>query len=344
MSINETYNSLSSKSSFEELLKLSYSRLSDFDKNGPQCLIKRSKISGEGVSIGSITDDWLFERDKFFDKYFEATAPKPTASSLVLYEALKAKYETYPTVEEIIETAKENKLWSAAKDEAALLKRFDKPDFWAYLNESYDSADKTVVSTEELMLGQELAAILQSHPNSNYIFDSSCENLYQVEVEYTYRGVILRGFLDIVRINHDNKTIRFIDLKTGAPNTEEFLQSFIKHRYYLQAAVYTKAFDWLCKELNLVGYSLLPFQFLYISRYQKIPEVHTITDKWLNGALHGFKLNGKYKRKGLNELIDEAVWHFSNNIFECSKQTFEAKGQQVLIDDLIEVEYEEEQI
>jgi len=52
-------------------LKLSYSRVSDFDRNGPKCLIKRTFVENDGAKIGSITDDLLYTKlvdKKYFDK------------------------------------------------------------------------------------------------------------------------------------------------------------------------------------------------------------------------------------------------------------------------------------
>jgi len=51
-------------------LKLSYSRVSDFDRNGPKCLIKRTFVENDGAKIGSITDDLLYTKlvdKKYFD-------------------------------------------------------------------------------------------------------------------------------------------------------------------------------------------------------------------------------------------------------------------------------------
>ena len=43
-------------------LKLSYSRISDFDRNGPKALIRPSNPDGEGLRFGSYVDDLLLDR------------------------------------------------------------------------------------------------------------------------------------------------------------------------------------------------------------------------------------------------------------------------------------------
>ena len=43
-------------------LKLSYSRISDFDRNGPKALIRPSNPDGEGLRFGSYVDDLLVDK------------------------------------------------------------------------------------------------------------------------------------------------------------------------------------------------------------------------------------------------------------------------------------------
>ena len=59
---------------------LSYSRVADFSKNGPKALIIRQKLEGDGIKIGSLTDDWLFNQKNFNDIYFVFNGEKPTAT------------------------------------------------------------------------------------------------------------------------------------------------------------------------------------------------------------------------------------------------------------------------
>ena len=43
-------------------LRLSYSRISDFDRNGPKALIRPSNPEGDGLRFGSYVDDLLVDR------------------------------------------------------------------------------------------------------------------------------------------------------------------------------------------------------------------------------------------------------------------------------------------
>ena len=96
------------------------------------------------------------------------------------------------------------------------------------------------------------------------------------------------------------------------------------------------AFEYICKDLGLKGYKLNPFEFLYLSRYEKIPTFYKVTDKWHIAARNGYKINGR-QIKGLDELIDEIKWHWDNKIFDKSKTLYESNGQLLLKDDFITI-------
>ena len=50
-------------------LRLSFSRVSEFDRNGPRSLIDRKKISGEFLDFGSLVDDMLQPDFNIDDKF-----------------------------------------------------------------------------------------------------------------------------------------------------------------------------------------------------------------------------------------------------------------------------------
>lgn len=320
-------------------IALSYSRISDYDRNGPRALNTRTEVSGEGVKIGSITDDWLFDKENFEDKYFIYEGEKPTATLGKLVDIILKNYNAPPNKDEVLLIIEANEFWKRSKPET-LLTYFDIPEFWEYLEAQYKSRVKNLVTTSELDLGKELASVLETHSFSKYIFENNnnIERINQYKFEYFYNNIKLRGIIDIIVIDHTNKTVQLIDLKTGQDNAENFMNSFIKYRYYFQSLIYQNSFDIICKNLNLVDYKLLPFQFLYIGRKQKMPLVYTVTDKWFKGAQFGFKTAGGYNYKGLDVLLDEIKWHWDNKVFEMTKDIFTNKGNIFLEDQFINVE------
>jgi len=329
--LNELFGSSPNK----EKLYLSYSRTSDFDRNGPQCLIKRTFVDNEGAKIGSITDDLLYNRlvDKtyFKKRYYQYDSKKPTATTLKLCNYITTNYAKKPNLNQILQIIKDNKFWSGTTDDEKLIAKFNTKQFWDYITAFYESKTKTIVSSSEYYLAKDLVDTIMTHKYSSYIFDSDQQNIYQFPIKFKLKHFVFRGILDILRIDHKNKEVTMIDLKTGKEDAENFMISFLKWRYDLQSAVYSLAFKSICKELNLKDYKLKPFEFLYISRYQKIPLLYEVSDTWHKASLYGFSTSKKYYR-GLYELIDIIKWHWDNKVFDSTKEIYESNGR-ISIDD-----------
>lgn len=312
-------------------LALSYSRLSDFDRNGPKALNKRSTVKREGVRIGSLVDDLLLNKSNFNKIYYLYDGVKPTATLGKLCDIVLENYKKPPSKNVILKIIKKNNLWKKYKEEK-LLEAFDIPLFWDYVKNSFKAKNKILVTSPDLQLSESLVNILKTHEYSKDIISNGLTHYNQFKFSMEYKGFILRGIIDKVVIDHTLKTVRLIDLKTGQGPASKFIKSFMDWRYYLQEAVYMKAFKTLCATLGLKGYKLLPFQFLYISRYEQVPLLFTVSTKWHNAAINGFTTNSGYKYKGLHELLDEIQWHMDNKIFNVSKYVHESNGS-VLLDD-----------
>jgi len=120
-------------------LVLSYSKVSDYDKNGASALLEKTFTQGKGLKLGSLVDDILFNKDKFNDKYYIGQFNEPIATSGILTKIITTNYNEVPTKEVVLEIVKLNNLWGRTKDEDKLISYFDKDDFWGYLEEYYNT-------------------------------------------------------------------------------------------------------------------------------------------------------------------------------------------------------------
>jgi len=321
-------------------IKLSYSRVSDFYKNGPQALIKKRSLNNEGVRIGSLVDDLLYSKmvdKKHFNKlYYIYDGAKPSATLGKLVNIIIENKNKLPTKRQVANIVKKNSYWSNIKNPELLNRKWDIDQFWNYLKAFYSSKNKIIVGTEDYAYAEELVNVLLTHPFSKNLFIET-ENkttLYQFPIRFKFKGFLLRGILDFIRIDHQNKTVRLIDLKTGKDDPEYFTSAFVKYRYDLQEAVYTQAFKSITKTLKLKNYTLEPFEFLYLSRYVKTPIIYKVPEKWHIAAKQGYTLNGRHV-PGLYELIDDIKWHWDNKVFDKSRVLHESNGILNLKDDFI---------
>lgn len=325
-------------------LKLSYSRISDFDRNGPKALVKRSDPDGDGLKFGSLTDILLLDKitgsNYFKQKYYLYDGNKPGATLGILCDIILDSYDKLPDKETILKIIKNNNFWSRTKDDVKLVAEFDKEEFWEYLTTKFNVKDRIVVAYSDYEDAISCVNLLINHKHTYKLFNHNIEgvkNYYQFPFEFKYKGFILRGVIDKLTIDDKNKIVYIEDIKTGSSKAIEFTKSFLKYRYDFQEAVYMLAFDDICNKLNLKNYNLAPFKFIFIGRHEKIPHVFEISTKWHNAALKGFKTKSGYSYKGLDENLELIYYHWKHKLYEYSKEVYENNGNLILNDDFIEV-------
>lgn len=320
-------------------LRLSYSRVSDFDRNGPRALLERSKISGEFLDFGNLVDDMLQPSFVFSDKYYEYSGYKPTAMLGTLCdEILRLKNENKGLQLDddfIINLIKDMGLWKTTKKDELLRAKFT-PEALNYVKAMVESKGKTLITTALLMEAEEYIIALKTHIHTKEFL--KLDLLYQVEVNFRYKNFMFKSFLDYIYVDHDNKTIRGIDLKSGSKPVDEFISNFIKYRYYQQGFLYQTALEsYIDEHSELSDYELLPFQFLYCGRRQQLPVFLTMTDKWHEAARDGFVTNAGYEYKGVSELVDNIEWHWRNGVFNMSQELNDSNGVININDNIINI-------
>lgn len=320
---------------------LSYSRISDFDRNGCRALTERTFVGGDGVKIGGLTDDlitdYVTKSNILKENYFIFNGDKPTAMLGKLADIILDNYKKIPSKKEILKIINDNNFWTNIKNPDILISKIYDSDLLSYLNAMYISKEKTLITTKELMLAEELRDTIIMHNNTKFLFDNKFELVVQKKFEFIYKNFKLRGILDFILIDHKKKEVEFIDLKTGKNSLLDFKTSYIKWRYYLQECIYKKAFEQIMIDLNLKGYSLKTFKFLYIGRYEKIPFLFEIPSKWSEAALKGFTTMQGFTYRGLDELLEEIRWHLTNRIFDLPREIYESNGAMILDDSFIKL-------
>ena len=128
-----------------------------------------------------------------------------------------------------------------------------------------------------------------------------------------YQGVILgdiktvfdQGFsfkarskFDIVCIDETNKKIYPYDLKTTSKKEWEFIDSFFKYGYDIQASIYTTLLKQKVDEIDTKGeWSIEPFRFIVVNTETPDPIVY----KFEPPLTKSFWMSGKNRRTKLHE-------------------------------------------
>ena len=292
---------------------------------------------------GAAVDCMLTEPDKFKNRYAVSTLEVPggmmgefikTYIHFIIQKDLSKEYQKRKRYEDVVRKAAYDNSGFKIKYES-VIKKFEAPEIQEYVNFTLDNIDKTILSVEEHTQTINMVNMLTSSEYTSKYFTTAgplqdITNQLEFEMEYTTdlgKDYIIKGIIDKVIIDHHNKTIQAVDLKTTGKSVYNFEISYIKYAYYRQAAIYTKFLEQ--KMLTQYpGYEIKPFLFIVIeTACNNPPLIFKISSEDLKvGWNGGVSVYTNKKVKGVTELIKEVEWHQDTNNWEIKKEIEENSG------------------
>jgi hypothetical protein len=308
---------------------LSYSKLSQFFKNGAKALISNEKIDTPSLRFGSLVDCILTAPEEFDDRFYVADIDKFSDKIREMIEyiyQLNVGDDDDRGLSEInsiqlLQVLDEFNYQSGWKDKTRVDKLIELgSDYYTVLKYS---TGKTVISPQEFSEAQQCVMTLKTHPFTYQIFECNEDEeiFYQLKFKTQVEGVPFRFMMDICKVNHKNKTILPIDLKTSGKSSEDFEKSFLDWCYWIQGGSYRFSLTYICEGDDYFDdFEILPFQFLVINKNDLNPLIWEMNSVEIND----FIMN-KY---GLNwySLLRDANWHLQNGKFDYSRRSYENKG------------------
>jgi len=302
---------------------------------GPQYYKSRNddKEQKEHFIIGSLVDCFLTEPELFKNKYAVeeleefTNFPRPqmkkyvevfaeTGDSGKAFEAVGFKKgNLLDVIEEFNKTGKEyaDYLTNKAK----------------FIN---DNKDKTIISKEQYDKAKAISNSLQNSQFTKKYFQKPSENIEVISQLEIYWHMYRNNFkckLDRVIVDHKNKTIQPIDIKTTGKHVSNFNDSFFGFRYDIQASLYNQG---LCdfvyrKDSKYYGYSILPFLFIVEStKYIGTPLIYSVEPNVLMASENGISGHTGVYYQGWRELLERLLWHKSNNAWDYTREQYENEG------------------
>lgn len=302
----------------------------------------------EHFIIGSAVDCLLTQSTTFADKFYISNLqnkPSDTIKSIinqvfdiVSKETFINSISDYPSL--ILKACDQHAYQSRWNNQTRIDKICEYFEYWEDLKKAIG---KQVLSQEEYDLISRIVMSIKTNENTSKYFQKErlLEIFYQYEIYFIYEGIECKALLDMVIIDHINKTIQPIDIKTMGDYTINFPKSLRQRRYDLQASWYTEALK--SKEIYTT-YKILPFKFIVESTIEPgIPLVFTCTEDLLFTGKYGIPkhdliglstINDKDKRflhrqntiKGFHQLIEDYKWYLENN-FEKRRDIVEQQGE-----------------
>ena len=265
---------------------LSYSTLAKFAREGFNKLDSLfDKVETPSLTFGSAVDALITGGQEEFDNNFMvADFEVPTDSVLkmvlVLFEEFGVTHNTLSSIpnEEIIGRTEALKYQLNWKPETRA--KVIKEQGGTYYSLLYSANGRKIIDTATMeQIDAAVRALRHSRgtefffaPNNQFNTDIVRE--YQLKFKAILHGVNYRCMADLLVVDHANKIVYPIDLKTSSHTEWDFYQSFIQWRYDIQARLYWRIIrDNMDRDPMFKDYKLADYKFIVVNRNTLTPLV-----------------------------------------------------------------------
>lgn len=315
---------------------ISYSALSTFAREGPRIIPHLYDAKdAEALRFGSLVDCLMTEPETLEERFLIADFPQTSAKIEIIckrvYESTDGIYSSLTNVgpNVLLRIIQDEGYYPNWKDETRLRDVITKGrDFFSLLSLA---GDRTVMSTDDYQRAQGCIEALRTNPFTAPIFGvdpfgDNIEKEYQLKFKsHTVAEHPVRCMFDFMIVDHTNRTIRPIDLKTTGKDEEKFEESFVQWMYMLQGTLYSQTLkDVLSKDEYFKGFTILPYWFIVINRFNQTPMSWEFKETFWEGDFIDNKTGDVIK--GWRTLLHELLWHRENNLYDYSYETYQKNG------------------
>lgn len=271
---------------------------------------------------GKIVHALLLEEEKFKDLFIISPANLPTGNLRTVidrvfyhHQELKRNGDSREKLEEfdqaILDVMKDMNYHQSLKTDQQRLDKIltaEASNYWGFLQQK---GSKTLIDQESYEFCKSAVELIKTNKQLCSLIGCSLtefdnkevynETPFQIDLPGKPFG--LKGIVDNIVIDHDNRTICVNDIKTTSKDLKDFPESIEYYSYWLQAVIYVSMAALKHEDLINQGYQL-KFHFVVIDRaFQTyaFPVQESTLSKWLD----------KYR-----EVIDIAYWHYTNKSYE----------------------------
>lgn len=320
---------------YKDMSRISNSNIGWFIKKGPLYLKNMLDGKAEGLKAsflekGTMIHEYILQPEEFWKDYiildFEIPKVKQQKDFCEFYVnlcniepfepndvlALKAYRQAYSN------TKKDD---IAKNDAMTLISTYQ-----SYIEYLRNKDTKKVISFADLNMLKNIKSNLENHKKANellYTVPDTFEvhNEFHINWEYPNASKLgdfpCKSLLDRVMIDHTNKKIVLIDLKTTA-DVYDFRHSIESFDYCRQLAFYWLAIHWYFKNelnLNIEDYEYETYIIAIQSHDGNSVKVFKFTPEAIESRLNV-----------IQKAITEIAWHKENNLWEHSKSYYEGDG------------------
>lgn len=323
---------------YEDLTRISNSNIGWFLKKGPRYL-KEMLDGKEGLKAsfldkGTMIHEYILQPEEFWKDYIilDFAVPKVKQQKDLLEFYANAKMVDPLASEDDILLMSYNSAYSNNK---SIDKRIQEAKELVELYQNYieyfkNKDSKKVISFADLNMLKAIKKNMEDHKKANELLFNYPEtfevhNEFHINWEYpnasTLGDLPCKSLLDRVMIDHTNKKIILVDIKTTA-DVYNFKHSVEEFDYCRQLAYYWLAIHWYFKnELKL-----------NIEEYEY--ETYIVAVQSHDGyEVRVFKFNSKAIEERLVTIdyaIKRIAWHKNNNLWDHMKEYYDEDGAEII--------------
>lgn len=323
---------------YEDKTRISNSDIGTFLRKGPRAL-KESLDGKERESTpkyfekGTMIHMYLLEPDEFWDNYIILDFEKPSSAAQIKFcEELVNTFEIEPNraVLSAFQASystrgkSEDKMLSEGLEMAQKLSQYIE-----YLKTSKNT-NKTIISFADLAMLKTIKKNVTKHKKANeLLFDltNTCETHNEFHINWYWQffndtycdgSIDCKSLLDRVIVDHENKKIILVDVKTTA-DVHGFEKSIESFDYTRQLAYYTMA---LQKHYQDIWLDYTMEHYIVAIQSNDSYEVRVI-------RFSQECINEQYPK--IIDALADILWHKETNQWDHRKEYYEGDGSETFI-------------
>ena len=284
--------------------------------------IKEEKVDQHLIQ-GKVIHALLLEEEKFNDQFIVSPSKLPGDSIKTVVDRIYAHHvelaengDQRTNLEEfdqaILDVMVDMNYHQSLKTDQQRLDKIitsEATNYWAFLK---TKGNKTLIDQDTLDFCKSAVELIKKDKHLCKLIGCNVSEFDNIEVyneiflqaESTDKPFGIKGIIDNLVINHDEKTIYINDVKTTSKDLKDFPETVEFYSYWLQAIIYCSLVANQFKDrIELEGYQF-KFHFVVIDRMfqtYSFPVSDSTLTVWLNR---------------LNESLKKAEWHYVNKSYD----------------------------
>ena len=243
------------------------------------------RIETPSLTFGSAVDSIITGgQEEFDERFMVAEFPSMPDSIVKIIKSLYKQYAgTYrsllniPDSSIIRETEDQNYQMNWKPETRAKVIREKGTDYYNLL---FVAGDRCIIDTQTYQDVVNAVRVLKESSSTKLYFaddnpfEPDIERLYQLKFKGEFDGITYRNMADLIIVNHKEKWVKPVDLKTSSHTEWDFYKSFVDWRYDIQARLYWSIIRQnMDKDEYFKDFKLLDYNFIVVNKRTLTPLV-----------------------------------------------------------------------